>query len=130
MMRQIDEVIATQDGTHALALCTDGGVLYYRADIPAQTEDDAKRGTVVSEYCNVSRGSLVELGKISRDIDPATGGVVDGSWNLRRIGSRGHVVLMRASREVDEGELNSLHINILSGMIVLTLCDGSLINVA
>ena len=30
MMRQIEDVIATHDARHALVLCTDGGVLYFR----------------------------------------------------------------------------------------------------
>eukprot|EP00602_Paraphysomonas_sp_CaronLab_P005056 CAMPEP_0185032306 /NCGR_PEP_ID=MMETSP1103-20130426/20268_1 /TAXON_ID=36769 /ORGANISM="Paraphysomonas bandaiensis, Strain Caron Lab Isolate" /LENGTH=890 /DNA_ID=CAMNT_0027568151 /DNA_START=276 /DNA_END=2948 /DNA_ORIENTATION=+ len=38
LMRQIQEVISCQDGHHALALCTDGGVLYYSSPLEYSTE--------------------------------------------------------------------------------------------
>jgi hypothetical protein len=30
MMRQIDDVIGTSDANHALVLCADGGVMYFK----------------------------------------------------------------------------------------------------
>ena len=64
-MRLVDEVVGTQDGKHALALCSDGGVLYFRND----------------------HSSLIESSSLQRHSE--------GPWSLRRVGKRGSVVLLR-----------------------------------
>ena len=81
MMRQIDSVIGTSDARHALALCADGGVLYYN-----RPEDSDK-----------TRGTLMELPSLERDPDTLiqSGG---RDWSLKRIGAQGEVVLLRATQ--------------------------------
>jgi hypothetical protein len=59
LMRQIEQVLATQDGGHALALCTDGGVLYYHAsaeDTYRGATEPVKEGGVALVEANVSSG--------------------------------------------------------------------------
>lgn len=166
LMRQIDEVIGSQDGMHVLALCTDGGVLYYHSTTPytytlgmssssANLQETESFESAVSKENNVSNmsekcasrtsdqnedenigdnqmsvdvttyvpsGSLVELTKLSREIDPVTGSVMDGAWNLRRVGRSGHVVLLRSCRpydsSFDESDTFCIDISLLSGNIL------------
>ena len=73
MMRQIDEVIGTADARHALVLCTDGGVMYF---------DNSSKVDVAP--------CLVEFSSLQRDPE------VERTWNLRRVGKDGEVVLLRA----------------------------------
>jgi hypothetical protein len=89
--RQIQEILTTQDGQHALAICTDGGVLYYHHTDSCPLSD-------ISEES--SNGSLVELQSLMREIDVGPQCMTDGAWALKRVGQRGAVVLVRACRNV------------------------------
>lgn len=103
MMRQIDFVIGTSDARHALVLCTDGGVMYFK-----------NSGVEGIAPC------LVEFSSLQRDPE------VERTWNLRRVGRGGDVVLLRAVR-VDgpggvgptgaggPGTYTSISVHILSG---------------
>ncbi len=79
MMRQIDSVIGTNDAKHVLALCTDGGVLYFKYN-----------STI--EGANVTRNdfSLIEFASLNRN--PG----VDSIWIVKRVGYHGDVVILRA----------------------------------
>jgi len=79
MIRQIDEVIGTADARHALALCTDGGVLYFNRP------DSESAG-----------GCLVEIPSLQRD--PEAGVAGGRGWALRRAGNSGEVLLLRATQ--------------------------------
>lgn len=81
LMRQIDEVIGTNDGSHVLALCTDGGVLYFK-NISGDKEGD--------EF--IQDASLIEFNSLRRTEE------VDMIWNTKRVGRNGDVVLVRATR--------------------------------
>lgn len=81
MMRQIEEVIGTSDAGHVLALCTDGGVLYFKN---GGASGDDKGGT-----CALA--SLTEFSRLHRDPEVAS------VWALKRVGLLGDVLLMRAS---------------------------------
>jgi hypothetical protein len=51
-MREIEDVICTEDGVHVLVLCTDGGVMYYQRDhnsLMRQSEGDANMTTTESD---------------------------------------------------------------------------------
>ena len=72
-MRQIDQIIGTKDAQHILALCTDGGIMYF----------------------NRSDANLIEFQSLQREIN------VDKTWNLNRIGDNGEVVLLRAMKPID-----------------------------
>jgi hypothetical protein len=84
-MRQIQDVLTTQDGQHALAICTDGGVLYYHHSYFHEIDTD---------------GSLVELQSLIREIEVGPQFMTDGAWTLKRVGRRGAVVLVRSCRNV------------------------------
>jgi hypothetical protein len=73
MMRQIDEVIGTNDARHALVLCTDGGVMYFQ-----------NNGVDENPPC------LLEFSTLQRDPE------LERAWSLRRVGRDGDVVLLRA----------------------------------
>ncbi len=90
-MRQIEDVIATEDGTHLLVLLTDGGVLYFSTEQPT-----GKEATPLAS----ASSSLIEFSNLSRVEGE------DSAWALRRVGSSGAVVLMRAHRQGD-GEGNT-----------------------
>ena len=129
-MRQIDQVLATQDGCHALALCTDGGVLYYHAN-PTSTDDaasmagdssggghsNAEAGDDATDWAasggsedlQASGGSqkvkkrcgqLVEFQHLSREVEIGPQFMTDNAWCLKRVGRRGVVVLIRACQGV------------------------------
>jgi hypothetical protein len=88
-MRQIQDVVSTEDGTHLLVLLTDGGVLYFSTELPGGGTQSG------------AGGALVEFPGMAR---------VEGencAWALRRVGSRGVVVLLKAQRQED-GEGNTL----------------------
>lgn len=110
-MRQIEQVLATQDGCHALALCTDGGVLYYHAsadDTCLGPTEDIGEGACTS--VDASSGCGVE-GVISQcDADDGiqtkgSGGGDSGSPRSSRIGKRfGQIVeFQHLTREVELG---------------------------
>ena len=79
MMRQIDEVIGTHDARHALVLCTDGGVMYFK-------NNSDSTGDIAPAPC------LIEFSTVQRDPE------IERAWNLRRVGRDGDVVLLRATR--------------------------------
>lgn len=81
-MRQIDEIIATHDARHALILCTDGGVLYFRNE--------------AGDRQNI----LVELPTLQRDPER------DRTWRVKRVGKWGEVVLLRARKPDVSGEMS------------------------
>ncbi len=47
-MREVQDIIGTQDGAHVLILCTDGGVMYYRRQNGTQSEFSVRDGTGMS----------------------------------------------------------------------------------
>ena len=70
VLRQIQEVLACQDGSEALVLCSDGGVF----------------------YCSPLRGVFEEL----TDLQVPVG--VNATWSLRRVGSQGTLLLVQATK--------------------------------
>eukprot|EP01038_Epipyxis_sp_PR26KG_P008421 gene8421-11389_t len=90
-MREIDEILSTDDGLHVLVLTTDGGVMYFsRGFAPVE-------GDVLSKESNrmnidSQQPYLIELNHLTRDMD------LDEAWQIRRVGSGGRVVLLRAKR--------------------------------
>lgn len=82
MMRQIDEIIGTDDGKHVLVLCTDGGVLYFNCAHPL-TQPQCTEDMPFS-------GELTECATLNRDI------ALDNAWTVRRVGRVGETVLLRA----------------------------------
>ena len=101
--REIEQVICTDEGTHALVLCADGGVLYYRAaqasttqsvatmpTIQSQEEEEGPTTTATLSSCSVG---LVELPTLSSNkTKEQQQQQLLGSWALRRVGLQGHVV--------------------------------------
>lgn len=78
MLREIDDVVATADGRHALILCTDGGIIYFnRAD-------------------EALGGGMIELPRVQRDPDCTTG--AGRGWGLRRVGQCGEVLMLRTTQ--------------------------------
>ncbi len=105
-MRQISDVISTRDGSHLLVPLTDGKVLYFRAALhengPHEGQDSVERSA-----------SLVEL----PDLKYTTG--IDSAWCIRRAGSSGSVMFVRAMKP--EGSSGTvLIVKPLSGMY----CDA------
>ena len=80
MMRQIEEVIGTSDAQHALVLCTDGGVMYFK--------NSAVHGIAPC---------LTEFNSLQRDPD------MQSTWNIRRVGRDGDVILLRAEKLINPG---------------------------
>ena len=90
--REIEQVISTDEGSHAILLCADGGVVYYSAhsyqNCPQSAEgsdgDEAR-----TEIVRSSASALLELPDLFRqkDVQQHT-----GSWALRRVGRQGLVV--------------------------------------
>lgn len=110
-MRQIQEILTTQDGHHAVAICTDGGVLYYHHSYLNEMDSD---------------GSFVELPTLMREVEVGPEFMTDGAWALKRVGRRGAVVLVRACRNIapkgkddDDSCRGSLvDISLLSGFVL------------
>ena len=84
MMRQIDTVIGTSDAQHALVLCTDGGVMYFKN---SGNDDIAP--------------NLIEFSSLQRDPE------VERTWNLQRVGRDGDVVLLRAVKVNSTGTIGT-----------------------
>jgi len=98
-------VICTDEGAHALLLCADGGVVYYRAPVQHtsrnaidnqkgedETADTDSGGGGGGSMRGSGAGSLVELPHLFRqkDLQQHT-----GSWALRRVGLQGLVVRIK-----------------------------------
>lgn len=91
-------MICTDEGSHALLLCADGGVVYYCAPTPAARghgEEGQRQGGGESDAEGAAGGArngasaLLELPDLFRqkDVQQHT-----GSWALRRVGRQGLVV--------------------------------------
>jgi hypothetical protein len=89
MMRQIDEIVGTDDGKHALVLCTDGGVLYFNC-LPTAGQADSSQDSVEEEKQLPFKGELLECPSLQRDV------ALDCAWTVRRVGRAAEVVLLRA----------------------------------
>jgi len=115
LMRLIDDIVVTQDGKHALALCTDGGVLYFRDDhidiLPSegpvlevkQMQDRTDTNSLERglEASRIMDCSLVELSTLQRDVEVA------GPWALKRVGKQGTVVVLKSQHAA--AEENPMH---------------------
>ena len=118
-MRQIQEVLTTQDGQHALALCTDGGILYYHQTITSSSQStspstvsnaidssDSDNGHADSFNSSnsklLSTGTLVEFQSLTREVEIGPKYMTDGAWCLKRVGCRGAVVLVRSCKNVSK----------------------------
>lgn len=88
MMRLIDDIVATQDGKHALALCTDGGVLYFRNDFMEYLNEHDSPSVDQYKFDSTTYCSLIEFNALRRESE--------GPWALKRVGSKGSVILLRA----------------------------------
>lgn len=108
MMRLIEDIIATQDGKHALALCTDGGVLYFRNDFIEFADDAADERKFETSTCC----TLVEFNTLQRQSD--------GPWALKRVGKRGSVLLLRAQNVPTEAPLALGHTRTIISVKPLT----------
>lgn len=88
--REIEQVICTDEGSHALLLCADGGVVYYRAPTSdASCSVVGSESDETSEHTRSGASALLELPDLFRqkDLQQHT-----GSWALRRVGRQGLVV--------------------------------------
>lgn len=83
MVRHIDDVIGTSDGHHVLALCTDGGVLYYQSSTSPNTSS------------SLNTTSLWEL-------DLKKNSEIDQAWMMRRVGVKGDILLLRALKSTNK----------------------------
>lgn len=110
--REIEQVICTDEGKHAIILCADGGVVYYNVPLSSNNaagvarkhaaadggsssdEQDGSAGAGNSSSSGSGAGQLVELGALFRVKDQQQH---PGSWALRRVGRQGMVVLLRAT---------------------------------
>ena len=105
-MRLIEDVISTQDGRQALALCSDGGVLYFRNDYIELDELGNEENAHTSS--SSSGCSLIEFNSLQRNS-------TEGPWALRRVGKRGAVVLLRSeTMESEDGHKTIISVNLLS----------------
>ena len=86
VLRQIQEVLACQDGSEALVLCSDGGVF----------------------YCSPLRDVFVEL----TDLQFPYG--TNSTWSLRRVGADGQLLLVQAIKTSGQSELKVV-VNPLQG---------------
>ena len=117
-MREINEVIACHDGNHVLALCTDGGVLYYQYERLSSC-DDVGNGV----------GSLIEFQKLTKEVEIGPEFMTDDSWAIKRVGKSGAIVLIRASKELEtedgEGRGAVVDISLLSDLAPETVSHTS-----
>jgi hypothetical protein len=109
-MREVQDVISTQDGIHVLILCSDGGVLYYK-----QPEGNKFfylfffflliliffsflffLSYWLDHEMIEDEGKIEELSNLQRDLES------DQVWYLRRIGKQGMVLLLRAYYKLDK----------------------------
>ena len=93
LMREINEVIACHDGNHVLALCTDGGVLYYHYD---DCNSTSSGGGDVGGF-----GNLIEFQSLTREVEVGPEYMTDDSWAIKRVGSCGTVVVIRACKGLE-----------------------------
>jgi hypothetical protein len=92
-MREIEDVVGTDDGMHVLVLCADGGAMYFRGQPPQASgllRGSNRNDSAAASEAGNSKGLVELVGLRDKDVDQA---VV-----LRRIGFAGHVVVLRASR--------------------------------
>lgn len=116
LMRQIEDIISTQDGKHALALCTDGGVLYFRNDYENIEESPTKNACSCSTSAFVSTPyescrTLTEFSSFQRDVDS------EPAWVIRRIGLDGIVILLRAVKSIHDPtghNMTTIYVDVLS----------------
>lgn len=112
-MREIDDIISTDNGSHALILCTDGGVMYYSNPVEniivkttsftesshdygdkPNSELESSDEVSHAETHSFTKSSLfLELSNIQRNQE------TDQSWHLKRVGANGAVALLRACRQ-------------------------------
>jgi hypothetical protein len=112
-MREINEVIACHDGNHVLALCTDGGVLYYHYD--------ASNSLSLSSSSKSSGfGHLIEFQSLTREVQVGPEFMTDDSWAIKRVGRAGEVVVIRACKGLaskdEEGGGAIVDISLLSDL--------------
>lgn len=115
MTREIQQVISTPEGKHALIICADGGVIYYQynnqisssdkllplvmanSSISGNIDDHSNNSSSIDMCPNEamtistttsSSSSLIELSSLYRNKDEQQ----FASWILKRVGSQGHVV--------------------------------------
>jgi hypothetical protein len=82
--REIEQVVFSEAGQHALVMCADGGVVFYGAAVPdVAAADDAENG---EPNASGLRGVLLELPGLFRIKDQQQH---LGSWGLRRVGRHG-----------------------------------------
>jgi hypothetical protein len=114
LMRLIDDIVVTQDGKHALALCTDGGVLYFRDDRVEIVADPRSSSDteICAESTHIIHCSLVELGHLQRDVEVA------GPWALKRVGKQGTVVVLKSHHSPEDD--NPTHIRSIISVKPLT----------
>ena len=107
-MRLIEDIVATQDGKHALGLCTDGGVLYFRNSLVEYIEGGSEGvETNTNNSC-----TLVEFNSLQRQSE--------GPWALKRVGKRGSVVLLRSQNMPTEAPVALGHTRTIISVNLLT----------
>lgn len=97
MMRQIDQVIGTNDGKHVMVLCSDGGVMYFAKNFHV--------GENVME-------TFVEFNTNQLHCDPN----VNQVWLLKRVGKEGDIVLLRSIKSFC-GEYTEITIDTLPNLV-------------
>ena len=110
MTREIQQVLSTPEGKHALIICADGGVIYYQYQSSSNknsvekltmtnnttTEDPDMYTTATNSTASAATtttttsctSSLIELPSLHRIKEEQQ----FASWILKRVGSEGHVV--------------------------------------
>jgi hypothetical protein len=128
-MREVSDVISTQDGKYALILCSDGGSIYYKhpnkneeneeneetepedeelsGDRERKVNEDDERSSNEENKSPVSRNTkehlpqLSEVVSLSKDID-------NQFWSLKRVGKQGLVLLIRAFTRYEKERKNEV----------------------
>jgi len=89
-MREIDEILSTDDGSHVMVLCTDGGVMHCQKHFA----EDINVSQAIGASSDVSHchSELVEVPGLQRDINS------DQAWVIRSVGLSKETVIVRASK--------------------------------
>jgi hypothetical protein len=131
-MREVSDVISTQDGKYALILCSDGGIIYYKhpnknedteEPEPENEDSDGEREAKVDEYdersSNEENKSPIShnhkekennndhLPQLS-ELSSISKDIDNQFWSLKRIGKQGLVLLIRAFTRYEKERKNEI----------------------
>lgn len=116
-MREVVDVVGTQDGEHVLVKVADGGVLHFHHPRTTHMRSDSLAGGANENVdTNQTRDDLGTVGHLQELPSPAKEGDMEQAWTVKRVGNEGLVVVARAFFRPDPKEKDSDTPGIITGL--------------